>query len=507
MVLKKQQIGLILIILLVGCSSKPWNKDYENAQNIEELLDTNEIFHRVAYKPNQVGLNTDGFLVGIEKSACGKLEWTDLHKHLQLTDDLKYQSVEGYSDNTYLEEGDRKAHFEGVFSDPKQMSVTHILEYTPKSLDIFSHVKELVVSQNETANIYKKVLLKEEPKWSKSNRHRFSKRTSIPSSACEALQSYNTGWRYLAGLKARVSEKLEASAENNKPYSHLYFIAMGWNNDQTEVLFRANSLLANVAKVAKENDPDQVYNPLAIVLSWPSVWFGDSDFSLKKIVGHLSSYANKANDADEVGYLIGNYILNNIVLGAKKSESLEGRKLKVIAMGHSMGARVITRAAFSRPLLKETVASSIKPDAIIGLQGAFSIRRFVQGVDLNWFHDFLTDGEGYPYTDYEKISDRIVMTWSASDSANPVAHYISGAHHIGGIKGYEESKKSNSAAPFDHIDWPYNSGFKMNRQEKDSCDQSFENKKVHMVNMTPTVHEHNDVVDNDMARLIWCIAK
>lgn len=507
MVLKTEQIAVVLMIFLVGCSSKPWNKDYEDAQNIEELLDTNEIFHRIVYKPNQISLNTDGFLVGIEKSACGKLEWPDLHKHLQLTDDQDKQKVVGYTDNVYLEEGDRKKHFNGAFSDPKQMAVTHILEYTPKSLDAFSRIRELAVGPDETANIYKQRLLKEKPKQIKFSRKGGRKGKSMPNPACETLQTYNTGWRYLAALKARVAEKLEASAEKDKPYSHLYFVAMGWNNDQTEVLSRANSILANVAKVAKENNPDQAYNPLAIVLSWPSVWFGNSETYVKRTVGHLSSYANKANDADEVGYLIGNYILNNIALGAKKSESLGGSKLKVIAIGHSMGARVITRAAFSRPLLKETVDASIKPDAIIGLQGAFSIRRFVQDVDLNWFHDFLTYGEGYPYTDYENISDRIVMTWSASDSANTKAFYISGSQHIGGESGYEETKESDSAAPFDHIDWPYNSGFKMNSQEDYSCNNEFENKKVHMVNMTKTVHDHNDVVDSDMARLIWCTAK
>jgi hypothetical protein len=119
---------------------------------------------------------------------------------------------------------------------------------------------------------------------------------------------------------------------------------------------------------------------LFIGISWPSEWRS------KFLGGFISSlsYSVKADDADEVGILWVNRILWNILVPLKKE-----RNIPLILIGHSFGARVITRAIFSHGLIDPEKINKESPetrqkstydiDLAIGLQGAFSINRFIPG--------------------------------------------------------------------------------------------------------------------------------
>ncbi len=75
-----------------------------------------------------------------------------------------------------------------------------------------------------------------------------------------------------------------------------------------------------------------------------------------------------------------------------------------ILIGHSLGVRVLTRALFSSPLVPTKLTNStddIKKsdvDLVIGLEGAFSVRRFIhdkgiEGYPYERFKDYFSDGK------------------------------------------------------------------------------------------------------------------
>lgn len=70
-------------------------------------------------------------------------------------------------------------------------------------------------------------------------------------------------------------------------------------------------------------------------------------------------------------------------------------------------------------------------DLVVGLQGAFSISRFIPK----------NGKEGSPYSDFakNKYAKKFVFTWSRYDFANPIAKFFTGASHIGGVYGHEVS--------------------------------------------------------------------
>ena len=167
-------------------------------------------------------------------------------------------------------------------------------------------------------------------------------------------------------------------------------------------------------KLSKGNES---FRPLFVGISWPSLW----SWKVFNTIGILSSYFTKADDADEVGLIWGNRILRDILIPFKKEQNIP-----LILIGHSLGARLLTRALFSSPLISTEPTKSIDinrsdVDLVIGLEGAFSVRRFIYGEGL----------EGYPYANFSNYAKNYVFTWSKHDKANPVTGFY-GARYIGG---------------------------------------------------------------------------
>ena len=167
---------------------------------------------------------------------------------------------------------------------------------------------------------------------------------------------------------------------------------------------------------------------------------------------------------------------------------------KLVLIGHSLGARILSRAVFATDHLLENKESDAV-DLLIGLQPAFSATRFVTGKGL----------EGSPYAEFRKKKTRLVFTTSVNDDANPVANYITGAKHLGGRKGLAYARKhavnTTAGAPYDIQTWSDQS-----LEEVPSYDKGvvlIDASSIVEDNENQKLSAHNDILDDEMAELIW----
>ena len=267
---------------------------------------------------------------------------------------------------------------------------------------------------------------------------------------------------------------------------------MGWNNDQTESMWRYNTIIEKLYDRAKEDGVE--FHPFVVAITWPSVWRSISDLVVSKKLFHLISYPNKTLDADELGLTWMNWIVNDKISSLIENEKEE--KPKLVLIGHSLGARILTRALFStKHLLDSKKSDSV--DLLIGLQPAFSARRFVESSGI----------EGYPYSDYRDKKARLVFTTSVHDRANPIANYITGAKHLGGSKGLsyarkiqEKRKSEGDSSIFEIKNWTDASKEKL---VNNSTVLVIDASNIVVGSDEPSLSAHNDILDDDMSRLIW----
>ena len=290
-----------------------------------------------------------------------------------------------------------------------------------------------------------------------------------------------------------VFNDLSNRLASNNDYTHIIVMSMGWNNDQVESVLRYNKILKNLKAAAIKSN--YKFKPLVIGFTWPSVWFSISDSLVAQTLGHLISYPTKANDADEIGYTWANLALNEKLPAAIRTAQSKGLKKenipKVVVIGHSFGARVLSRALFSSGHLK-SMQNETSVDLFFGLQGAFSVRRFIPGEGK----------EGSPYKNFNELSTEIILTSSIYDSANPVAAYVTGAHHVGGKQGLRTAQETGNSSVFDNKVW-----------KKDTKSFPLPKGKVLMIDASEIVVEndlpnykysaHNDILDTEMGELLW----
>lgn len=324
---------------------------------------------------------------------------------------------------------------------------------------------------------------------------------------------YKKGYEVLEIFKEDLKQKIR----DNK-YSHIILFCMGWNNNQQESIYRYNKIVSNLKKIVQDenenNDQDKkkIFKPLIIGLTWPSSWLTIEDSLIKKYLFFFASYFTKQDDADEIGMTVANWLTNNIVLKVKNeiknepSNEVKNYNLpKVIAIGHSMGARILSRAIFSdgylepkQPKLKD----DFEVDLFIGLQGAFSANRFVA----------FNGWEGSPYAELCKRETVFSLTTSENDNANPFAAFITGAKHTGGRYGLKIAEKEKNTKIFEKVViWSKNDMRSKLAELKDR-----EKNKVIMIDVSSILVEdkkrkpdptdaHNDILDTDMAELIWAL--
>jgi hypothetical protein len=309
--------------------------------------------------------------------------------------------------------------------------------------------------------------------------------------ACGADEDFFS--RGLSVLQTTMNDEVRERLQTGK-YTHLVVASMGWDNDQVESVRRYGATLSVLAEAARRQQAP--FQPLVIGITWPSVWGWASWFDFGQLAYKLGGYGNKADDADEIGYTIFNYLLNglarNVVMEAGQPN------LPIVALGHSFGGRVVSRALFSddllRPALKEGRRAPVT--VFIGLQPAFSINRFIRNCpDREGQH---CGDEGSPYADLKKPGSGIVITTSEHDTANPLAWFLTRARHAGGWRGLARAREHPALFEFLDGDDPTT-----RLREDATCQRVRTRERVVMVDAKAFVLDHNDVLDIEMGELMW----
>jgi hypothetical protein len=378
-------------------------------------------YHELAYDRKPT-LGNDGLLIGIEK-----YNWNCVNKE-------KGVDLSRYK----IDQPDTKSSklFERLVNHKKSMIVSHILEF-----------------KNGVRNdIYN------------------------PFIAQNALDpEYERGYAELDKLTDKITSELQKG-----DYTHVIFMSMGWHNDQYESIDRYKKIITTI----KRQDTQNTFKPYLVTVTWPSSWGSNSKFSVIEKLGHIISYLNKPQDADEIGFTIGNYLLHNVILNAVNKVNNTGAQVKTIGIGHSLGARLLSRSIFSKKYLKNDQSNGQLLDLFIGLEPAFSANRFIEDGGI----------EGSPYKNHSELQTKFLITTSKYDKANPVAFW---SEHLGGKDSFNTVKKHTDDYNF------YGTRIIEGKTVGLNLGNFWNSpKKIEYVNCD-FIKDHNDILDNEMGIFLF----
>lgn len=363
----------------------------------------NRSFHVVADEPQGFGLRMEGYIIGIEKTHREILRVPDLASDMHLK-----ENPQGFSDKN-------RSEYAGVLDDGRRTFISHIVRAKLDDDMPIPYIKNEFLMDAYCMGCSDE------------------RRPSRPAWTLDPNKHYENSWKSLENLKTELAGQLREAAEDGQPYTHVIIGTMGWNTAQEKAIRNLNSIFGNILTSQKDHHKGQ-FKPLYIAVTWPSKW---------RIPG--ISLRNKANDADEIGFVWVNALMNDHLADLREDSSEESwPAFKIVAIGHSLGARLVSRAAFSGAALDDEKDLARGADLIIGLQGAFSMNRFLKERE--------SGKEGAPYADYRNLRGRIALTWSENDSATPIANRISGANYAGAKEGYERATDPRYSSHFEFLE-------------------------------------------------------
>lgn len=400
---------------------------------------TNPYYNRLAYGYID-GLKHDGYLIGLEKIEREMIK----NKPASVEngfDEGKYQLLS--AENRAQKKQNKK--FKRITDDKKLMIVTHLFKYKGEQVDTLhneydGHLDGSVECEDG-----------------------FDKECQL---SFPDAYDYNQSFVAIESMVADIHTQLNANGSST--YTHLFIMSMGWNNDQQESIGRFNRIIDQLKKVKK----DGPFNPLVVGVTWPSVWLSGAETWVGRKAGHLGSVFNKANDADEAGYTVLGHMLHQHLLKKRLP-------VPVVVIGHSYGARLVSRMVFSDVHQRDLPSEHNQVHSLVLLQPAFSVNRFITG----------EGSEGSPYDNSPQRDTRVLITSSRRDKANPAAFW---SRFGGGKWGLNKAK--NLDGVFCNVEWVGESF----TPPLDNC-----NNELIMVDANAIVSDHNDILDLDMAQLIW----
>ncbi|MEY8880915.1 alpha/beta hydrolase [Donghicola sp. XS_ASV15] len=424
-------------------------------------------YHALLNEPHSMPLAHRGFIVGIEKAPRALIGYSEKTPENDTLLRKPWRTPEGAGPKD-LE--NQQQTFDRALSDPKLMFVSHILQYGPDPRGNGHSVRQLHNSYSGSALTPVK-----QPH-------------SAPSKLPQNL--YAEGWAAMDRLEQAIDQEIRQATQDKRPFTHVLFVSMGWNNDQIEALERYNAIIQTTRNAAGGSEN---FDPLVIGITWPSVWGGTSVLDIANRALHIGSYAAKSVDADEIGYSYANHILNGILA---RIENRHG--IGTVAIGHSMGARIVTRAYYSADMLRDAPARTGQGPLVIGLQGAFSANRFRPGYELVPVVRWLFSGEGAPYQDHSAPRGDVVLTWSTHDRANPIARFATGARHVGGKAGHTTIQDTPALKEkFEPFTWPYDG------LGDSYCPKEQQKTKVAYIDASEIIRSHGDIRNPQVGKLIW----
>ena len=455
-------------LMLVACSGPQRVNDVAARLDIDSKKTRR--YHYLADVPFAEGLAHEGYIVALEKSPRARVGYVERESYAR-----RFRFLPADPANPR-----RAAHLDTTINaNAKALFVSHIVAYEPdraqgRRAGARAHADQPRMRTRFLYNIY-----------ADRGARTYGASADVPIVVARE-EFHESGWQALESSLARDLEyKLASARDAGRPYTHLVFSAMGWDNDQPESVRRYNAIIGQLIEQARR-DTDAVapFNPLVVGITWPSVWGWQSWFNLRQLAYKLFGYANKSDDADEIGYTYANWLVNRLGLQLRAAFADTQPRLRVVAVGHSFGARIMSRAVFSRALLENDPHPTQSVDLLAGLQGAFSANRFIPGAG----------NEGYPYAGLPGMAGRVLMTTSDNDKANPLAYYLSRAVHIGGKRGLDVARDPAHADIF-HI--PTTRAPRLDAAACAARDQ------VIVVDASDYVHDHNDVLTPEIGALLW----
>lgn len=425
-------------IIIFFCASSCYSSADTVIAPYEKKLELNDSttrsFHSMLYYPSGTALHSPGYIIGVEKSPKKIIGGpNEITANYLLKNNNYFDSEKKNISNTKDKINSLTEH------NRKSMFISHIIK------NDFNVINENSKPSYTTSNycfvynsyISRALANKSDIDLTKINEWNACDISSSIKDAEDAqlLSFYKNSDAGLLALKNNLKHDLKSGA-----YSHILIIVMGWNTSQSEAVRNFNDITGNIISASLEQDDNvknisssqpskmliprvrviksseknnRIFRPLVIGITWPSYWSTRLD--------NVASYPNKANDADELGLSWLNKIINQTI---PESMNESGIKLPIIAIGHSFGARAMTRALFSSPLIKNDTMVSSPVNLAISLQGAMSINRFFPELSE----------EGAPYRDYKRLGNtKLVLTASKFDSAVKFAKWTA---PTGGEKSY-----------------------------------------------------------------------
>ncbi len=410
------------------------------------------------------------YLVGVEKRPRAEARW----EKGEYLEHLAEPTRERHPGLTEFDVRKQRRRMAGYFNDSKVLVVTHIVKTESGLIADYLYNTYDPATPPRPQYMDGKVWVKEPA----------------------ARQTVPAGLGALDDLESSLRSAIERDG-----HTHVLVMCMGWANDQEEAMLRYRMITDNLVAVAEERARAEgrasTFKPLVVAFSWPSQWWGAADTKTRRTIGHLFSYFNKTDDADELGLLIINRLVHGHLARAVPEE------VPIVLIGHSLGARALSRAVYSDDLLKTRAENGRRPDLLVSLQPAYSARRWVSRegrLDLG------SSGEGAPYL--VAGERRNFITTSEHDTANPLALW---AGHLGGHRGAKVAKKHPGL--FTHATWEEATGLGYASGERPG-----EFTKPVLIDASSIVVEpgehtvdslglmersaHNDILDLQMARLI-----
>ncbi|MEM8554786.1 MAG: hypothetical protein AAGF71_08155 [Pseudomonadota bacterium] len=426
------------------------------AENAFGTVGADARYHALVWQDYSFGMRHHSYIVGIEKAERDKIGVA-----FRTYDTGRLKPPNEAFDLSAIDEPQQTTKFERINNDIRAMFVSHVV----------AHRFDPDTAGMRTEFLYDAYAIE-------------------PS---DPPTTYEDGWNAIAQMERYLKSDIENAKARGVPFTHLMFLSMGWNNDQVVAVSAYDAILSQISDAARTDV--EVFRPLVIGLTWPSVWGGTSIVDTLNRIAHVGSYPAKANDSDEIGFLFANHIMNSTL---PKLEQVDP-SLQTVAIGHSMGARILSRAYFSGPMLRNEVRRTGQPPIIIGLQGAFSANRFRQDHQLIPPFRWVTVGEGGPYQSFQEDQARIALTWARGDIYNPLARFATGAAHVGGFAGNRIFKK-------DEIE-PKITRFK-GIPDTDliaACQAADEDNDILYVDASEYIGEHSDVRNPEVGKLVWSL--
>jgi hypothetical protein len=221
--------------------------------------------------------------------------------------------------------------------------------------------------------------------------------------ACELndsvlAQPAGAAWEGMERLAAAVRRDIRAADGQRAPVTHLVLVATGWNTFQQESARNFTDWAASLKQAGGPN-----FNPILIGISWQSTW-GSMDGAAGSVLS-LLSFANKSNDADEVGFTWANQLLNRYLVPIASEQHLS-----MLIVGHSFGTRITAAALHGHTLLRnlDTTTTPMPQVTFVALQPAFSVNRLQTGRKEAFYTSALPPLEGsksfYTASEYDKAT-------------------------------------------------------------------------------------------------------